>query len=83
MIKYKLDVQEELKKRGYTSYVIRKNKYLSEGTLAKIKRGETSEYEEFKCYLLHVEKKHTRRNRDRNNRRGKNKILCLKMLIYA
>ena len=40
MIKYKLDVQEELKKRGYTSYVIRKNKYLSEGTLAKIKRGE-------------------------------------------
>lgn len=40
MIKYKLDVQEELKKRGYTSYIIRKNKYLSEGTLAKIKRGE-------------------------------------------
>ena len=33
MIKYKLDVQEELKKKGYTSY-------LSEGTLAKIKRGE-------------------------------------------
>ena len=26
MIKYKLDVQEELKKRGYTSYIIRKNK---------------------------------------------------------
>ena len=40
MIKYKLDVQEELKKKGYTSYIIRKNKYLSEGTLAKIKRGE-------------------------------------------
>jgi putative transcriptional regulator len=36
MIKYKLDVQEELKKKGYTSYIIRKNKYLSEGTLAKI-----------------------------------------------
>ena len=41
MIKYKLDVQEELKKKGYTSYIIRKNKYLSEGTLAKIKRGES------------------------------------------
>ena len=40
MIKYKLDVQEELKKKGYTSYIIIKNKYLSEGTLAKIKRGE-------------------------------------------
>ena len=40
MIKYTLDVQEELKKKGYTSYIIRKNKYLSEGTLAKIKRGE-------------------------------------------
>ena len=40
MIKYKLDVQEELKKKGYTSYIIRKKKYLSEGTLAKIKRGE-------------------------------------------
>ena len=26
MIKYKLDVQEELKKKGYTSYIIRKNK---------------------------------------------------------
>ena len=40
MIKYKLDVQEELKKKWYTSNIIRKNKYLSEGTLAKIKRGE-------------------------------------------
>jgi putative transcriptional regulator len=40
LIHYKINILEELKKKGYTSYIIRKNKYLSEGTLAKIKRGE-------------------------------------------
>ena len=52
MIKYKLDVQEELKKKGYTSYIIRKNKYLSEGTLAKIKWGEPMKSLNAICCML-------------------------------
>ena len=56
MIKYKLDVQEELKKKGYTSYIIRKNKYLSEGTLAKIKRGEPINMKSLKLFAVCLEK---------------------------
>ena len=70
MIKYKLDVQEELKKKGYTSYIIRKNKYLSEGTLAKIKRGEPINMKRCKWC-----------NRSRNNRWWKNKIFYLKKVL--
>lgn len=40
MIKYKIDVMEELKKKGYTSYILRQNKYLSEGTITKIRKQE-------------------------------------------
>lgn len=40
MIKYKIDVVEELAKRGYTPSVIRKNKWISEATLTKIRKGE-------------------------------------------
>lgn len=37
MIKYKIDILEELKQKGYTTYILRKNKYLSETTLANIR----------------------------------------------
>ncbi len=37
MIDYKIDVLEELKNKGYTTYVLRKNKYLSETTIANIR----------------------------------------------
>ena len=40
MIKYKIDVINELSKRGYTPTVIRKNKWISQATLTKIRRGE-------------------------------------------
>lgn len=39
MIKYKIDILKELKDKGYTTYVLRKNKYLSETTLANIREG--------------------------------------------
>lgn len=40
MIKYKIDVLKELSEKGYTSTRIRKNKWISEATLTKIRRGE-------------------------------------------
>lgn len=39
LINYKIDILEELKNRGYTTYVLRKNKYLSETTIANIRAG--------------------------------------------
>ena len=39
LIDYKIDVLEELKNKGYTTYVLRKNKYLSETTIANIRAG--------------------------------------------
>lgn len=40
MIKYKIDVLKELSNKGYTTNVIRKNKWISEATMTKIRRGE-------------------------------------------
>lgn len=39
MITYKINVLEELGKKGYTTYVLRKNKYLSETTIANLRSG--------------------------------------------
>ena len=39
MINYKIDILEELKNKGYTTYVLRKNRYLSETTIANIRAG--------------------------------------------
>ena len=38
-IKYKINIIEELKKAGYSSYKIRKEKLLGQGTLTAIKNG--------------------------------------------
>lgn len=40
VIKYKIDVVKELSNRGYTTSLIRKNKWISEATMTKIRRGE-------------------------------------------
>lgn len=40
MIKYKIDVVKELSNKGYTTNVIRGNKWISEATMTKIRRGE-------------------------------------------
>lgn len=39
MIKYKIDVVAELAKRGYTPSIIRKNKWISEATMTRIRQG--------------------------------------------
>lgn len=39
MITYKINVLEELGKKGYTTYVLRKNKYLSETTIGNLRVG--------------------------------------------
>ena len=45
MIKYKLDVQEELKKKGYPSYIIRKKQVFKRGNTCKDKARRTNKYE--------------------------------------
>ena len=39
-IKYKFDVLNALKEKGYTTYRIRKEKLLSESTVQKLRQGE-------------------------------------------
>lgn len=39
MISYRIDILEELKSKGYTTYILRKKKYLSETTIANIRAG--------------------------------------------
>ena len=40
MIKYKIDVLEELKRAGYSSYKLRAEKIIGERQLQQIRRGE-------------------------------------------
>ncbi len=42
MFRYKVNILEELKKIGYTSYRLRQEKVLSEGTLQKMRVGSTA-----------------------------------------
>jgi putative transcriptional regulator len=41
-IKYKCDILNELKNKGFTTYKIRKEKLLSEGTLTKLRTNDTA-----------------------------------------
>ncbi len=41
MIRYKVDILQELKKAGYTSYWLRQEKVLSESTLQRLRQGGT------------------------------------------
>ena len=41
MIKYKIDILKELKSAGFTTYRLRKEKLLSEGTVQKIRENST------------------------------------------
>lgn len=41
MLKYKVNILEELKKAGYSSYRLRQEKVLGEATLQKIRIGST------------------------------------------
>ena len=44
-IQYKIDVLSELKKAGYSTYILRKNKILSESTIQKFRENEMVSYE--------------------------------------
>ena len=39
-LKYKIDVLDALKEKGYSSYSLRKEKLLSESTIQKLRNGE-------------------------------------------
>ena len=39
-IRYKVDILESLRKAGYTSYKLRKDKLMSESTIQKLRNGE-------------------------------------------
>ena len=39
-LKYKIDILEALKEKGYSSYNLRKEKLLSESTIQKLRSGE-------------------------------------------
>lgn len=51
---YCIDVIEELKKRGITTYRIRKEKLIPEGTMTKLRRKEPISWESLErlCELL-------------------------------
>ena len=57
MLKYKIDILEELKKKGYTSYKIRKDKLIGEAQLTKIRSGEIASKETLNtiCKLLNYQ----------------------------
>lgn len=42
MVQYKINVLEELSKRGYSAYKIRKEKIISESTMQKIRNNDTT-----------------------------------------
>lgn len=42
MIKYKINVLDALKEKGYTTTIIRKKKILAESTLTRLREGKTS-----------------------------------------
>lgn len=54
MLKYKIDVLEALKEKGYSSYKIRKDKLIGEAQLTKIRSGDIASKETLNtiCMLL-------------------------------
>ena len=56
-IKYKINVLEELKAKGYSTYRIRKDKLLSESTVQKFRNNEPVSWENITtlCKLLNCQ----------------------------
>nr|DAZ51469.1 MAG TPA: Cro/C1-type HTH DNA-binding domain protein [Caudoviricetes sp.] len=54
MIKYKIDILEELKNKGYSSYRLRKNKIFGEATIQKIRNKDQINFDNLNkiCELL-------------------------------
>ncbi len=57
MLKYKIDILEALKEKGYTSYKIRKDKLIGEAQLTKIRNGDIASKETLNtiCKLLNCQ----------------------------
>lgn len=54
MIKYKIDILEELKNKGYSSYRLRKDKIFGEATIQKIRNKDQINFNNLNkiCELL-------------------------------
>lgn len=57
MLKYSIDILEALKKKGYSSYKIRKDRLIGEAQLTKIRNGEIASKETLNtiCKLLNCQ----------------------------
>lgn len=58
MFRYKMNVQEKLKEAGYSTYRLRKEKILPDGTLYKFRTGSASlslESLDVVCTILHCQ----------------------------
>lgn len=57
MIKYKINIMDSLKGKGYTSYKLRKNKILGEATMTKFRNKEYINFENLNilCSLLNCQ----------------------------
>lgn len=57
MLKYKIDVLEELKGKGYSTYKLRKEKIIGEAQIQKIRDGELASKETLNtiCKLLNCQ----------------------------
>ncbi len=57
MLKYKINILEALKEKGYTSYRIRKDKIIGEAQLTKIRNGDIASKETLNtiCKLLNCQ----------------------------
>lgn len=54
MLRYKIDILEELKNKGYSTYKLRKDKIIGESQIQKIRTGELASKETLNtiCKLL-------------------------------
>lgn len=54
MIRYKVEVMKELKKKGYTAGICRRNKILPESTMTRFRHGEIVTFDAINkvCLLL-------------------------------
>ncbi len=54
MIKYKIDIMDALKEKGYTSYKLRKEKIFGESTMTKFRKKEYINFDNLNllCQLL-------------------------------
>ena len=57
MLRYKIDILEELKEKGYSTYKLRKDKLIGEAQIQKIRNGEVASKETLNtiCKLLNCQ----------------------------